>query len=794
MATVDKYKIKIEVDGEEQVIDLEKKLDDLQGTLSKTAAAGVAAFTALAGSAVNMADSLVDLADATGISVGRLYNLSAAVEASGGKFDDGGKLLQAFSRALGQVERGSEETIESLQRLGLSRSEIESLSDEQLFNRTVEGLAKMENGFAKTDIAMKLFGKSAATIDFAKLAEGLNQAVDPELERNLKLAADAVGSMEVAFRNLQLAALSAIAPILEEIAKFEFSAENAKKAIQVLGALVAAAFGASTVIGVKKIVDLMKDFAKEVRKAGGAMAFLTGLSGVGLAAVAASAVAATAAYYALGKAMEDAGDAKEALEGAAPGVPTVDLGGGRTVGETPAEKNLKALQQSTVVMQEQNRQALEYQRIINDTIGLLDEEANRKKLNADIDKQIADQQANINKQILAQTEEQTNLRLDSARKIQNFEQQMAKQADALRQSKKLKDTAAISANLAALAMSKQQEEELLQTRLQGSQKTVAELNKQLGLVKTQGEKMRKLKLEALARTEAEARTRNELEQQANAAKQLLDQSQSNMEADQMRQLINGQINEEQMRNAIEIDRIRTESLKKIIDLEKQLAQASSQAARDNINQQIALERQRADSAIANKQREIDQKTQLENSYAAGVVKGLNQIADQFTPINMAQKAISDTWGKINSAVDEFVRTGKFKFSDFAKSVIRDLAAMIIKAQIFKAIQASLGFFGISIPGLATGGPAQAGQPYIVGEKGPELFVPKQAGTVIPNNKLGMADQAMATGRVEAPVTNNYITNNISALDAKSVAQLFAENRKSLLGATETARRELAYGT
>lgn len=36
---------------------------------------------------------------------------------------------------------------------------------------------------------------------------------------------------------------------------------------------------------------------------------------------------------------------------------------------------------------------------------------------------------------------------------------------------------------------------------------------------------------------------------------------------------------------------------------------------------------------------------------------------------------------------------------------------------------------------ASGGPVRAGQPYLVGEKGPELVVPQQSGKVIPNNKL-----------------------------------------------------------
>jgi uncharacterized phage protein gp47/JayE len=37
---------------------------------------------------------------------------------------------------------------------------------------------------------------------------------------------------------------------------------------------------------------------------------------------------------------------------------------------------------------------------------------------------------------------------------------------------------------------------------------------------------------------------------------------------------------------------------------------------------------------------------------------------------------------------------------------------------------------------AIGGSVQAGQPYMVGERGAEMFVPNQSGTIIPNNKLG----------------------------------------------------------
>ena len=42
---------------------------------------------------------------------------------------------------------------------------------------------------------------------------------------------------------------------------------------------------------------------------------------------------------------------------------------------------------------------------------------------------------------------------------------------------------------------------------------------------------------------------------------------------------------------------------------------------------------------------------------------------------------------------------------------------------------------VDVEALAEGGPVAASTPYIVGEVGPELFVPNTAGTVIPNNQL-----------------------------------------------------------
>ena len=44
--------------------------------------------------------------------------------------------------------------------------------------------------------------------------------------------------------------------------------------------------------------------------------------------------------------------------------------------------------------------------------------------------------------------------------------------------------------------------------------------------------------------------------------------------------------------------------------------------------------------------------------------------------------------------------------------------------------------GVTLNARATGGPVSQNQPYLVGERGPEMFVPNTNGAIVPNNKLG----------------------------------------------------------
>jgi hypothetical protein len=60
-----------------------------------------------------------------------------------------------------------------------------------------------------------------------------------------------------------------------------------------------------------------------------------------------------------------------------------------------------------------------------------------------------------------------------------------------------------------------------------------------------------------------------------------------------------------------------------------------------------------------------------------------------------------------------------------------------------------GLPGIGIGGRAAGGPVRGRTPYMVGERGPELFVPGRSGSIVPNNQL--AGAGGVTVNIYAPI-------------------------------------------
>lgn len=84
--------------------------------------------------------------------------------------------------------------------------------------------------------------------------------------------------------------------------------------------------------------------------------------------------------------------------------------------------------------------------------------------------------------------------------------------------------------------------------------------------------------------------------------------------------------------------------------------------------------------------------------------------------------------------------------------------------------------------MADGGPVQGNEAYVIGERGPELFIPNASGTIVPNHMLMGGGQ---TVNYNGP----YIAN-MQAIDTQSAAQFLAKNKMSVWAANQSATRSI----
>jgi tape measure domain-containing protein len=148
-------------------------------------------------------------------------------------------------------------------------------------------------------------------------------------------------------------------------------------------------------------------------------------------------------------------------------------------------------------------------------------------------------------------------------------------------------------------------------------------------------------------------------------------------------------------------------------------------------------------------------------------------------VQVATERTNDTVRELgltfSSAFEDAVVKGE-KLSKVMQGLLKDITRVIARKTITEPLgnAVSAGLTGIgagswfdsigsAISGLfrAEGGPVAGGQPYIVGERGPEWFVPRSAGTVLPNG--------VSPGG--GPVINNTISIDARGADAGVEARL-----------------------
>ncbi len=132
---------------------------------------------------------------------------------------------------------------------------------------------------------------------------------------------------------------------------------------------------------------------------------------------------------------------------------------------------------------------------------------------------------------------------------------------------------------------------------------------------------------------------------------------------------------------------------------------------------------------------------------------------------LIDEAFSVAAGSIQSNLARAAERGELSLKKLSRALLRDLRRFAIDAFVRKPVE-NLVTNLLSAPfggGRAGGGFAAAGQSYLVGERGPELFTPAASGTVRSLNASGMTVNISLPGVSDAESFRRSQTQIAAAL-------------------------------
>jgi len=185
------------------------------------------------------------------------------------------------------------------------------------------------------------------------------------------------------------------------------------------------------------------------------------------------------------------------------------------------------------------------------------------------------------------------------------------------------------------------------------------------------------------------------------------------------------------------------------------------------------------------------------TFQQGFTAAFDKITAEANDLAAVGEKLVDTFANAAvEAITTFAETGKFSFKDFARSLLADIAKIIIRLLVVKALSTLVG--GAAAPaadlattavntqtdtnqGRADGGTVQPGRSFVVGENGPEIFKPEQTGTIVPN---GGGNQPAP--EVKVSVTNvtdpNEVPDRIDQGDFdENIINVLARNKDMVNG-------------
>jgi hypothetical protein len=172
---------------------------------------------------------------------------------------------------------------------------------------------------------------------------------------------------------------------------------------------------------------------------------------------------------------------------------------------------------------------------------------------------------------------------------------------------------------------------------------------------------------------------------------------------------------------------------------------------------------------------LKQTSSADKSVSTEALEKLVTVYEKINDLQIEQGRLSmEAGAMIAQGFEDAILSGQ-KLSEVVRALGRDLVRLVFQQMVTQRLAAGVtgvlqgkGFAGF----MADGGPVSAGSSYVVGEKGPELFVPHASGTIVPNNKMGGGSGSSSGG-----VTVNY--NIAAGVSRAELAPILEQERRRL---------------
>lgn len=167
-----------------------------------------------------------------------------------------------------------------------------------------------------------------------------------------------------------------------------------------------------------------------------------------------------------------------------------------------------------------------------------------------------------------------------------------------------------------------------------------------------------------------------------------------------------------------LDTFNTEEFQSNEQLINELAFLREQSGKNELEQAFSV-----------MQRNIELKTQEHN-------ETVRLIEEQIAQKEQEKAAYIEAQAAMTQAFKENVELRQKQAEGEIESLDRLAASVNAVSDAYRNMSVARGGRSQGLEGRADGGPVSAGQPYIVGERGPELFTPNASGMITPNKDVG----------------------------------------------------------